>query len=221
MGKHELMRFISSSDYARLRSRLRMMDMRDDSSGDNGECNVRSLYFDCCSNSALLEKLSGLVRREKYSIRYCNGDMSHIRLEKTSKPSRVVFSEDAEITTEQCVSLLARDFESLKLPDTPLLMDFFAQVYYGMLRPKSIADYHREVYTCNGGKVRVTFDTSIRVSDNVSGFLNPWLATTPAAEAIVMEVNYDGLLPDYIRDIVHVGWRRQADFSKLAAVWLG
>ena len=47
----------------------------------NGVYFIRSLYFDDGSDSALREKLDGVSRREKFRIRFYNGDLSFIMLE--------------------------------------------------------------------------------------------------------------------------------------------
>jgi len=65
--------------------------------------------------------------------------------------------------------------------------------------------------------VRITFDSGIRTSNNVAGFLNPALTTIPASGSIIMEIKYDGFLPDIIRDIAQIGWRGQTEFSKYVA----
>ncbi|MCL2167246.1 MAG: VTC domain-containing protein, partial [Clostridiales bacterium] len=91
---------------------------------------------------------------------------------------------------------------------------------YQHLRPRSIVDYRREAYAFRAGNVRVTFDSNIRTSNSVSGFLQPGLCTIPAAGAILMEIKYDGFLPDLIRDVVQIACRSQTEFSKYVAARL-
>jgi hypothetical protein len=62
--------------------------------------------------------------------------------------------------------------------------------------------------------VRVTFDSGIRTSNIPADFLNPKAAAIPAANAIILEIKYDGFLPDIIRDILQIGWRSQTEYSK-------
>ena len=87
-----------------------------------------------------------------------------------------------------------------------------ANAISGLLR--TLTTYHREAYKFHAGNVRVTFDSHIRTSNVVSGFLSPALVTIPAARAIIMEIKYDGFLPDVIRDVLQIGWRNQTEFSK-------
>ena len=216
-GRHELKRYVNASDCAQLRARLRAIARIDEHAADDGEYKVRSLYFDNYSDKVVMEKLSGLSKREKFRLRYYNGDTSFIRLEKKSKTNQMCYKESAEITREQCTAILAGDYECLKLPDAPLLMELYTKIRYQNLRPRNIVDYRREAYAYRAGNVRVTFDSDIRTSNSVAGFLNPKLTTIPAAGPIVMEIKYDGFLPDIIRDTMQIGWRNQTEFSKYVA----
>ena len=213
-GRHELKHYINVSDYAQLRARLRAIAKPDENAGTDGGYNIRSLYFDSYTDKAVFEKLSGLSRREKYRIRYYNGDTSFIRLERKSKANRLCYKESATITVEQCAALLARQYDVLKNPAIPLFMDLYTKIHSQNLRPKSLVDYRREAYIYRAGNVRVTFDSNIRASHSVSGFLNPDLTTIPATGSMVLEIKYDGFLPEIIRDIVQIGCRNQTEFSK-------
>ena len=213
-GRHELKHYINASDYAQLRAGLCAVAKPDGNAVEDGGYTIRSLYFDNYSDKAVVEKLSGQSRREKFRLRYYNGDTSFIRLERKSKANRLAYKEGATVTAEQCAALLAGEYECLKLPDVPLLMEFYTKIHYQNLRPKSIVDYHREAYIYRAGNVRITFDSRIKTSNSVGGFLNPNLTTIPAANAIIMEIKYDGFLPDIVRDVLQIGNRNQTEFSK-------
>jgi len=186
----------------------------DKNAGEDGIYKVRSLYFDNYADKAVVEKLSGLSRREKFRLRYYDGDTTFIRLERKSRANRLAFKESAVISAKQCEDLIAGDYSCLKSFDEPLMMELYTKIRYQNLRPRSIIDYDREAYTYRAGNVRITFDSDIRTSNSVVGFLDPKLVTIPATGAIVLEVKYDGFLPDIIRDIVHIGNRNQTEFSK-------
>jgi len=219
-GRHELKHYINASDYAQLRARLRSVMKPDENARSDGSYAVRSLYFDNYSDKAIVEKLSGLSRREKFRLRYYNGDVSFIRLEKKSKANQLAYKESAVITATQCEALLAGSYECLKQPETPLLMEFYTKIHYQNLRPRSIVDYRREAYVYRAGNVRITFDSNIRTSGSIAGFLNPGLTTIPAAGSIILEIKYLGFLPDIIRDVVQIGNRNQTEFSKYVAARL-
>jgi len=219
-GRHELKHHINPADYAQLRTRLRAVAKLDSNSREDGSYLIRSLYFDNYTDKVVLEKLSGLSRREKFRLRYYNGDTSTLKLEKKSKANRLSYKEIEPVTEEQCRALLTGDYDCLREPDKPLLMDLYTKAHYQNLRPKSIVEYRREAYVYRAGDVRITFDSSIRTSNHCTGFLDPTLTTIPATGAIVLEIKYTGFLPDIIRDMLQIGYRNQTEFSKYVAARL-
>lgn len=213
-GRHELKYYINASDYAQLRARLRVVSKQDENATEGDRYKIRSLYFDNYMDKAVVDKLSGQSKREKFRIRYYNNNSSFIRLEKKSKSNRLCYKETEEITAEQCTALLSGNYSTLKNPTSPLFMELYTKIHYQNLRPKSIVDYDREAYIYRAGNVRITFDNRIRTSNHVAGFLDPDLKTIPAAIATILEVKYDGYLPDIMRDILQIGYHNQTEFSK-------
>jgi hypothetical protein len=213
-GRHELKHYVNASDYAQLRARLRTVARPDENAGEDGGYLVRSLYFDNYSDKAIVEKLSGMSKREKFRFRYYNDDTGFIRLERKCKANRMAYKESAPVTAEQCETLLSGDYECLKVSEAPLLMELYTKIRYQNLRPRNIVDYRREAYVYRAGNVRITFDSDIRTSNHVKGFLKPGQVTIPAASSIIMEVKYDGFMPDVIRDLIQIGCRNQTEFSK-------
>lgn len=213
-GRHELKHYINVADYMQLRAKLRAVMRLDGNAEDDGGYKIRSLYFDNYSDKVVIEKLSGQSRREKFRLRYYNDNTANIKLEKKSKINRLCFKESASITAQQCEALLAGSIDFLKESDIPLFNELYAKMRFQNLRPRNIVDYYREAYVYPAGNVRITIDTQIRASNSVAGFLNSKLTTIPAASAIILEVKYDGFLPDIIRAIVQHGWRNQTEFSK-------
>ena len=216
-GRRELKFYINTPDYAQLRARLRVVAAPDENAGADTGYYVRSLYFDNYADKTVIEKLSGQSRREKYRLRYYNGDMSFIKLERKSKANHMCYKESAIVSKELCAALLASRYETLMDPDAPLLMELYSKIHFQNLRPKNIVDYRREAYVYRAGNVRITFDSDIRASNCVQGFLTPASATIPASGSIILEIKFDGFLPDIIRDIVQIGCRNQTEFSKYVA----
>lgn len=213
-GRHELKHYINVSDYLQLRARLQVVAQLDKNAGADGGYKIRSLYFDNYTDKAVIEKLAGHSKREKFRLRFYDDNRSLIKLEKKSKANHLCYKRSALISDEQCEDLLLGNYECLNIPDNLLFMELYSKMRYQNLRPVTIVDYHREAYIYQAGNVRVTFDSDIRVSNSVADFLNPKLVTIPAANAIILEIKYDGFLPDVIRDVLHIGWRKQSEFSK-------
>ena len=213
-GRHELKHWINGADYIQLRARLRAILKPDENAGEHGGYIVRSLYYDNYEDKAVREKLSGLSRREKFRLRYYNDDTSFIRLERKSKANRLTYKESAQVTAEQCGELLLGNYDSIKSQEEPLLMEFYSKIRYQNLRPRNIVQYRREAYKYHAGNVRITLDSDIRTSNSVNGFLSPELVMIPATSWIIMEIKYDGFMPDFIRSIIQINNRNQTEFSK-------
>lgn len=209
--KHELTR----SDLFSIRQRLRAM-AQPDPHAVAGRYLIRSLYFDTLSDKALREKLDGVNRREKFRIRYYNGDLRVIHLEKKSKLNGLGTKVSASLTAQEARSIVNGDWDWMIDSGRPLVAELYSKLRSG-LRPKTIVDYTREPFVYAPGNVRVTFDYDIRTGLSSTDFLNPDCVTIPAGDApILMEVKWDNFLPDIIRDAVQTPGRRAAAFSKYA-----
>lgn len=79
--RHEWKHEINFSDLMVLRHRLQAVAQIDGHT-NNGKYLVRSLYFDDPEDHALRAKLDGLDRREKFRLRFYNGDPGWLHLEK-------------------------------------------------------------------------------------------------------------------------------------------
>ena len=210
--KHELNRL----DLLTIRQRLRAV-MEPDPHALDGRYFIRSLYFDNLRDKALREKLDGVNMREKFRIRYYNGDPSLIHLEKKSKRSGLGTKYSAPLTREETQRILEGDTAWMLDSPHSLVQELYCKILNQGLRPKTIVDYTREPYIYGPGNVRVTFDYDIRTGLNCTDFLDPACPTIPAGDApMLMEVKWDEFLPDVIRDIVQTPGRRASAFSKYA-----
>ncbi len=215
--RHEWKHEINVSDRIALRQRLGAV-AKPDPHGTGGRYRVRSLYFDNLEDKALREKLDGTDRREKFRLRYYDGDLSLIQLEKKSKQNGLGSKESVPLTVRQTYALLQGDVSWMLQTGTPLIQELYGKMRSQGLRPRTIVDYVREAYVYGPGHVRVTIDYEIRTGLNCTDFLNPDCVTIPAHDApIILEVKWDEFLPSVIRDAVQLDGRHTAAFSKYAA----
>ena len=192
--------------------------MTRDSHACGGAYRVRSLYFDNLYDRALLEKLDGCSVREKYRLRYYNGDTSCIKLEKKSKVNSLCRKEAVCLSVRETQAILDGELDWLRESKTPLLLEFYAKSQALGLHPKTIVDYTREPFLFAPGNVRVTLDHDIRTGMRCTDFLDPEVVTVPAGGPFgILEVKWDAFLPDVIRDLVQLPGRRAGAFSKYAA----
>lgn len=215
--RHEWKHEISRADLIAIRQRLRAVAESDPHAVD-GKYSIRSLYFDNLYDKALREKIDGVNMREKFRIRYYNGDTSFIVLEKKSKVNGLGTKYSARISAGEAQHILDGDIAWMAAcTDRPLVQELYCKMRGQGLAPKTIVDYTREPYIYRPGNVRVTFDYDIRTALRRTDFLNADCPTIPAGNApILLEVKWDNYLPDIIRDAVQTPGRRVTAFSKYA-----
>ena len=215
--RHEWKHEINRSDLITLRQRLRAVAKIDPHAID-GRYMIRSLYFDTPTDRALREKLDGVNRREKFRIRYYNGDTSLIHLEKKSKLNGLGTKASALLTRQEAQAIVDGELDWMaECGDRPLVQELYSKMRSQTLRPKTIVDYTREPFTYPPGNVRVTLDYDIRTGLGCTDFLDPGCVTVPAGDApILLEVKWDAYLPDTIRAAVGLESRRSSAFSKYA-----
>lgn len=214
--RHEWKHEINAADLIAIRQCMRAVAMPDPHAV-NGRYLIRSLYFDNAADKALREKLDGVSRREKFRIRYYNGDPSVIHLEKKSKTGGLCSKQSAGLTPQEAQAIVDGRTGWMMDGGRPLVQELYSKMQAQGLRPRTIVDYTREPFIYPPGNVRVTLDYNIRTGLGCTDFLNPDCVTVPAGGApIILEVKWDHYLPDIIRDAVQLKGRRAAAFSKYA-----
>ena len=214
--RHEWKHEISRADLIAIRQRLRAV-AESDPHAEGGRYLIRSLYFDNLSDKALREKIDGVNLREKFRIRYYNGDPSVIHLEKKSKRAGLGTKYSADLTKDEAQKIVDGELDWMMESGRPLVQELYCKMRYQGLRPKTIVDYTREPFIYRPGNVRVSFDYDIRTGLSCTDFLNPDCVTIPAGDApILLEVKWDAFLPSVIRDAVQTPGRRVEAFSKYA-----
>ena len=214
--RHEWKHEINWSDLLAIRARL-LAVADPDSHAIDGKYLIRSLYFDNLDDKALREKVNGLNRREKFRIRYYNGDTSFIQLEKKVRLNGVGTKFSAPITEEEVRKLLNGDIGWMMDSPHSLIQELYCKMLYQGISPKTIVDYTRQPFVYAPGNVRVTFDYNIRTSLTCRDFLDFDSVTFPAGDSVILlEVKWDDYLPSIIRDAVQTPGRRAGAFSKYA-----
>lgn len=214
--RHEWKHEINLADLYTIKARLHAI-ARGDPHAIDGKYHIRSLYFDNRNDKALREKIDGVNRREKFRIRYYNGDTSLIKLEKKSKVNGLETKYSAPLTREEAQKIVDGDIDFLMESKDALHNELYCKMHYQGLRPVTIVDYTREPFIYGPGNVRVTFDYDIHTGLGCTDFLNPNCVTIPAGDPIIiMEVKWDEFLPSIIKHAVQMPGRRVTAFSKYA-----
>ncbi len=214
--RHELKLGINPFDKALLSSRLSHILKRDDHTGSKGYYVVRSIYFEDLNNTALKEKLMGVNHREKFRLRTYDGSTGVIKLERKVKNNQVGFKESAGLSREECLSLLAGDYRFLKERAEMVCRRLYCKINTGLVKPKTIVQYHREAFVWHPGRVRITIDSNVQTGLNSVDFLNFTVPLVGVAEKdqAILEIKYDDFLPAHIGKLLQLESRQRGSFSK-------
>lgn len=214
--RHEWKHELNFSDMIAIRQRLRAV-MQADKHAIDGKYFIRSLYFDNLYDKALREKIDGINIREKFRIRYYNGNTKFIHLEKKSKFNSLGNKQSASLSETQAQAIVDGDYDWMMNSEQPLVRELYVKIISQGMRPKTIVDYTREPFVYAPGNVRVTLDYNIRTGLLCTDFLNTECITIPAGDTpIILEVKWDEFLPSVIRDAVQLESRHTSAFSKYA-----
>ena len=215
--RHEWKHEIAVSDMIIIRQKLQVIAKSDPHAVD-GKYFIRSLYFDDLFDRALREKIDGVNQREKFRIRYYNGDTNVIHLEKKCKWNGLGHKLMASLSLTEAQAIVSGQLDWMIVSDRPLVQELYSKMRTQGLRPKTIVDYTREPFVYAPGNVRVTLDYNIRTGLGCTDFLSSNCVTIPVRDApIILEVKWDTFLPSIIRDAVQLEGRHPSAFSKYAA----
>ena len=213
--RHELKFMINYRDYYLLSARLERFMKRDEHSKDGGYF-IRSLYFDDIFESCYREKEDGVGRRRKYRIRTYDLSDDIIKFEIKDKFDSYISKTSAQISPQQCKKMMAGNYEFMLNSDSQTLRMAYVDARTKILKPRVIVDYFREVFVCDEGNVRITFDSDLRAGISSCDIFDPDLPTLPAIDddKLILEVKYDDFLPENIRQLLHPLNRWQTSESK-------
>lgn len=206
---------VTEADLVLIAGRL-MSVMRFDEH-QQGYCyEIRSLYFDDEWDRCMEENAAGVDRREKYRIRSYGPDFSAYHLEIKEKTAGKTKKKSCNLTVEETAMLMDGTLP-LVLGERRPLNRLQMKMRCEWMRPKAIICYERTAFVYPVGNVRITFDRNIAASHCCGEFMQrelTGLVPVLPAGIHILEVKYDGLLPDFIAEQLEIGTLQQTAFSK-------
>ncbi|MGI6004266.1 MAG: polyphosphate polymerase domain-containing protein [Christensenellales bacterium] len=214
--RHEHKYVCSQAQIVMFKTRMTGLLKPDIHAGQNGQYNIRSLYFDDVDNTCYFDNENGTDPREKFRIRIYNHDAEYILLELKKKWRGMTQKAACVLTKAQCGILMAGSIPPTDETSPSLLRKLCLLMRTSIMRPVIIVEYNRTPFICGTGNVRITFDQDISSSNYVRGFLNgeiPKRSVMPPGQNI-LEVKWDEFLPDYIKRNLQTERLQQTAYSK-------
>jgi hypothetical protein len=168
-------------------------------------------------NTALAEKESGVMMREKFRIRIYNLEDKVIKLEKKSKYGEYICKTSSSLTRENVNNILNNgelDF-LLQSPDQ-VKRDMFIAMKTRLLSPAVIVDYDREPCALREGNVRITFDKNLQAGVDCYDIFSKDIITVNVLPPgiLVMEVKFDDYLPTKVKNLIQAASHNRSAVSK-------
>ena len=222
--RHELKHLITPGEDRIISDRLGRLFPRDSHAGPDGGYQVNSLYFDTPEDKALLQKISGIDKREKFRLRYYGETPGFLKLEKKIKKGGLCAKRSVRLSFDQAKKLLKGDIAFLLESKDPLMIELYSKIRGELLMPRTIVSYEREAFIFAPGNVRVTLDRKSVLVLPRQFFLRRFpIFLNPNPENTVLEVKYDAFLPDIVRMAVQVPDRKNRCVFKICCLqtfWL-
>lgn len=195
---------ITLSDYKKYSHRFEQMLVQDVNNGIDGYP-IRSLYFDSLNNQDFYQKEEGLEVRKKIRLRIYDTESKVAKLEMKQKQGKEQLKRSLMITREDAVLLSQGIYTPLLNYSEPFAAECFAVMNMEGYRPKTIVEYNRKAFIAKENKIRITFDTNIRVTESCMDLFSDQLCMYPVFDHfnVVLEVKYNGFLLSYIKDVIN------------------
>ena len=207
--------YISLSEYYYLKGMLQTVMTPDPNMGEQGQYFIRSLYFDSVDNMDYMTKLSGIENRKKIRLRIYDTNADKVKLEVKNRFNTYMLKESLVISRDEAKEMISGSTDFLNNYDKKVARKVKNVMDNYMYSPKVIVDYEREAFIYPEHNVRVTFDKNIRAAFSDRLF-DRELGTTPVIRepVMVLEVKYNQVLPQYIKDVISTARLLNSSVSK-------
>lgn len=223
--RHEYKYICSLSQRIILKLRVQGLLHVDPHASDKGYYRIRSLYFDTPDDMCYYDNENGVENRCKYRIRIYNGSKERIVLEKKVKQDQMGYKLSCRLTEEECRTLMQGRYPveeeatiQSELPEEKgsVKKRMLREMKLQLMTPKVIVEYVRYPFVESGTNVRVTFDENICSSNELDKFLDDNISLRPVNQTGqgILEIKWDGILPDFIRKNLQLHSLTRSGYSK-------
>ncbi|WP_026509737.1 polyphosphate polymerase domain-containing protein [Butyrivibrio sp. LC3010] len=211
--------YIGITEYYYIKQLIQALMKPDPHMEDKGQYYVRSLYFDSVDNIDYYSKISGIEERKKLRLRIYDIADTAVKLEIKNRYGDYIEKESLTITKEAALSVINGNYSYLETYTDSVAVKALNIMTGKLYKPKVIVDYDREAYVYPEHNVRVTFDKYIRgaFSDRLFDE-NIGMVPVFRESVMVMEVKYDRVFPEFIKQAMSSAAIQYSSISKYCMV---
>lgn len=214
VSRRELKYMMSYTDSLKLQSELKQI-IEIDEHADRGFYNVKSLYFDSVNHIDFFEKIIGEERRKKIRLRIYDSNQDTAKFEMKEKSGGYQKKTSIPILREDAVKCIMGHYDVLgKYGEEAKRL--YCILELGAYRPVVMIEYERKAYVYSDFNTRITFDRNIRACGTVYDLWEKEMPFFPVLgeENAVLEIKFNGYLPEFIKPILAKYYLTNISFSK-------
>jgi VTC domain len=179
---------------------------------------VNSIYFDSPELKCYQEKLDGLKNRKKYRIRFYNDNLSKAKpvfFEIKRRSDAIILKNRTIIKPKHLKDISLSNWKDIQKTSPNFFSEFFFDKNQYQLQPKVFIQYKRKPYFSRFQKnFRITFDYDITAAKINSVFPNQIFPQNIQHDTTIMEVKFNGIIPDWFSYIIKSNSLKRISFSK-------
>ncbi|WP_300453604.1 polyphosphate polymerase domain-containing protein [Fusobacterium sp.] len=135
--------------------------LNEDTYGENGYYNVRSLYFDNENDQDYIDKLENAEIRKGIRLRIYTPMDKTAKLEIKRKNGDNQQKSSLKIKRNDAIEIINGNYEVLKKYSTPVANELYKIMIKENYRPVTVVNYHRKAFDSRTLGVRITIDSNI------------------------------------------------------------
>ena len=192
---------LTLGEYYMCRNDMEQILHKDSHSGRGGYW-IRSLYFDSIDDRDYQEKEAGVELRRKIRLRIYDPQAQTAKLEIKKKEGVWQKKTSIALSRAEAEELIRGNYGVLLSHKEVAAAQCYAMMNEYCYRPKAIVTYQRMAFSAKENAVRITFDDHITVNSSDWRLFDTGMGERYVMDAYygVLEVKYNGFLPQYIKD---------------------
>ena len=198
--RRELKYEISYQEYQNIMRVLDRVLKRDKHSNEDGEYQIKTIYFDNHLHEIENDKKNDINSVKKYRIRMYNNNENSIFLERKSNENIYKQKVKQKIKKQDVINILNGDYKEILEAEESLKTELYFKLLLKQYRPTIIIEYTRTAYRDEASKVGITIDKNIKSTKDCKKFFEDVQAEE--SKKYILEVKYDKEIPQYIKNII-------------------
>lgn len=179
--------------------------LNEDTYGENGYYNVRSLYFDNENDQDYIDKLENSVIRKGIRLRIYTPMDKFAKLEIKKKNGDNQQKLSLKIKREDAIEILNKNFKVLKKYPGLISEELYSVMTKEKYRPVTVVNYHRKAFDSRTLGVRITIDSNLTYNNYEFNIFEDKLQlyNLSSVSENVLEIKLENYMSEILNEILN------------------